>query len=569
LLYTLPERNRVFLYSDGELRVTLKGLFHTIDEFKQAVALFFSENEYRFDPERPLFIILHHVTEKTLAQLHHFLVHLDNTLEPGKITKSLLSEIEEISEFLFKKQEDKIYHHNIPVFEDGIRFSNPNRAGSTELINLVSRYDDCYTFPLDERKKLKKLLVQGEDVNQHVDGTTPMYHAVIGPDTDEVFFLLLCYGADPFVRNNLEMGWFGSAWDIILMRKLSKKADMVISMFTNPKKSPSAPKQLQSKVSFHNNRLSTIFCYQEDRPLVTTVISSIKHLKAEELSEVYTLFKKGFSTPLSIFKKDFSGEDKLIECIFSSNQLIGFILYQKIKENDCIVFASLYGYITPEQRKSGLILLLSTRLAFALQLLNREANIAIFFSALNYQSYRLIQDLPHFPKYDPGQDQQSKPLSIKNILKKIYGNYELYQEEMTCYIIDDVETDSEQKVSQKPNQSLLEIFFQQYILGYHPKQDTNALPKRGAPIFYFVTLENFLLLSKTLHTSLGLFFFQHLIDVASHMHPLVSDLCQNQEIEQGNKMVTMSKNDHLFWNRERVYEQQGIKTPMFHITSRL
>ena len=343
--------------------------------------------------------------------------------------------------------------------------------------------------------------------------------------------LLLWYKADPFKRAFVygfdDAHWYSfSPFEMALAFGINRKLDYIIDQCSQLDKRSAVRvkshenyKIVQSWIEFSNQSICSHFRFTNGK-VISTRLLAVNNLQQEERRAVYQLFEDNFQAPddfqqkklKDIFEKDFSGE-KHIDLIYSGKEIIGFNLLEFINaeqhENTLLVHCE-YAAIKPEYRGYGLMVLLSFRMAYIMQLLFPEKHVGIFFFSLHYNSYRMV-DFKHYPKY------QSKVMDsiVKNMLDAICdANYFYYHHLITNYIIDTLRVRASRENERDP--SLNEYMFLSEILGLN-KEQINQFHTRSAPIAFMVGDDNYLHMSRVSET-LGLDFDEHIAEYAKLLH---------------------------------------------------
>jgi hypothetical protein len=431
---------------------------------------------------------------------------------------------------------------------------------------LIYFYDDEKYYPEAHKSEqmmlayLQKLLAAGEDPNGYdTSGHTALHSAmelerVHKKKMDNVIKLLLIYQANPFIRNiHSLMGDYGSAYESALQREnrsyvnyflsleLSKKYARFIHVVANlPRLTrPVSPPQ-PFKIKSDGKQMYSVFPMAGNKTYAC-ITKNLNDLSRDEKTAIIAIHKQQFIDDNDTFSKDLSGDDKLIELIYAEHRLIGFNLFQKIKVPECVVISCLYSYLDSKNRHPGLMLLLCFRLAFALQLLMPDQIIGYHFTAINYNSYRLVQDWLHFPKYNP-MSKGSQAFPLQKIMKQIYqGSTEVHQEGSAIYVSDEVKTKA--ACSDALRGGIFKDFFYTILLGISAKaSNTN----RAAPVFFYVCDDIYLHLKSTLLLSLGIHFFQHVYETAKAMSYLFSDVIK--EPHPPNPIECFFNSKMLFWH---------------------
>ncbi len=496
-----------------------------------------------------------------------------NKNERVEIPWEIIVELTQVFNHLHNFQKDG--HHVIVSYEDLNPNINPDRKGSTALITAMNQLENRPT-----RKDIKKFLARGEDPNQNAgSGWTPAYNAVNSYD-DDVVKLLLNYKADPFRR--YEGFFFESA--IELARRMEKFSTLKLfnETFSTLKRHISSPYKVVSSPTIQlqeeKKQITTSFNFTNGLSIVTR-IKPIEILEQKEKNAIKKLFTKFFENPTQgkaqvekefdeEFTPDSNGNCKFIETIYALDSasgqetMIGFISSKLLMNVDadppCHVYVIDYCGIDPKYHHLGLGFILSFRNAFGLQPL-LDKLLTIHFSAIDYNSYKLVESMLHEPKYRSEQNDKSKLLN--SIMRRAYGNtkYVNDKDSTESYVVDTLRvadsqakskmrsshevqqqpmmgsgqefnqhskpTDSSCEVKQqpKPKMSLGFEFYHQDILGYGeiPKQSEDEI--RGGLVVIDVA-DQLLRKITYLADSLGFNFILHMHELATLLPKIVEPL---------------------------------------------
>ena len=407
----------------------------------------------------------------------------------------------------------------------------------------------------DVTKNFKKLLVKGHNPNgslDHKENVEPLISAIILRAIIEyrhlnssyymknfylVMELLLIYGANPFARykNNsstpIENAKYYDQYDVINL----------IDSFCNKPEKPIKTFITKTDVSYdpENKEIKTTLIFNAQNPTVHTAIKKLNNpLKQAEKIHFLALFKKLYEavqqrpTIDEIFEEDLKpAQNKYIETIFIMQNgkkiMIGFHLFEIIRQQDYMISCGTHILIDTPYRNLGIASFIAFRPGFSLQLSHPNQKIGIFVCSIHSNSYLMVKDFLHFPKYKARHIE----LLVKNILKKIYGEgLKFYSDEtMSCYIeeknpiqVKETKVDS-QSFSFNPHKR----FFDTLIL--------DNKKGKGVPIFFNVADKNAKTLSDSINKS-GLN-FNHEIDKFSRCFDLNT-----------HSRSLFPNNQLLFWN---------------------
>lgn len=452
------------------LRLTLSSSPFRHNELLCLSKIIFQPHEYEESSSKILSLIrIEFNNIESFNKIIMLFHRLNKNSSREEIPREIITEITNIADYLHGSH--KIYTHIIDDRDYTKVHINPDRSDSQEIINLMNQ---------NQRKSMltsiKVLLSKGEDPNQEdLTGRSALYLAVCHYDI-QVIQIMLVYGANPFKRDNYIK--FESAME---KAKLDNKVEIMalfITNFTKPQKTLSSPKITNLNIFENNNIIITKFEFNTQLT-IQTYLKPVALLKEQEKDQILDLFLKMFYDPegntdnvKKIFEEDFhcdeSNNKKLIEIIRELDKktghetIIGFNLFSiilNITSNPAqhVVICE-YSGLEKTHRRIGIGFILLFRVAFSLQPLV-DAPISVHFSAINYNSYRLVEDLLHSPKYQPEHEKRS--MLLNTILKDEYKDEIIYYyNSNTAFIFDSLSVNS--KLHSK---SIGLDFFEQEILG--------------------------------------------------------------------------------------------------------
>lgn len=520
------------------------------DEVVQYCKDVFFEKEYEVVSTK---IRIHFNLISTFNKLMTLFECLNKKSEREEIPREIVVELTKISDYLHHS--GKTYSHIIAEREESKAYINPDRVTSQALNELMNS-------PQDRKptlQQIKSLLKKGEDPNQqNTTGWSPIYCAVCADYDITVIKLLLVYHANPFRRDNGL--WFESA---IEKAKHDNRIDVMnvfVSYFSTPKKSIASPKLGNMQIFRKNNIVTTLFEFNNQLKLKTD-LKPIELLKSEEKQIILSLFKKLFVDPmgntnnndvLKIFEEDFgevsTTNKKLIEIIkvcdlkTGEETIVGFnlfsILFEIISNPKTHVVVCEYSGLEEAYRKIGIGFILLFRVAFGLQPLV-DAPILIHFSAINYNSYRLVEDLVHTPKYQPEHAQRT--LLINEILREEYQeNLMYYHNDATTFIFDSLSVKDEKT----QGKSIGLEFFEKEILGFASLPSHPTTFTRGGFVLVDVA-DEFLLKIHAISAVIGLNFLEHMQLLSEHLASLLNLNEQKPNVHKLLKNYPSTR--ALFW----------------------
>ncbi len=520
------------------------------EELASACRKFFLENEFdfstrKFDSERGVIDIaftIHSISAiNRLIELFKYLNELYNRID---FPADVVNEFQQIAAYLIADVHDQQFRHIIPKKIYVSNCPNPARAQSEKLFDLIA-YNLKNGFSL---RDLIYLLIQGEDTNQHGCskggfGTTPLYEAVSRHDSVPAVKLLLMYGADPFYRDNGE--FYISPVELAKSLRRYDLVDLFMSRYMRVEKSlPDTKPNLKVRntriAAIRYKSIATEFEFTNARSIHTKLMHT-QDLSGEQHSELISMFAKKFQAAdnrkiTEIFQEAVGKFNNIVELIYSENQLIGFNLFELIKQEEELYLHCIYSFVEQEYRGYRIMSLLAFRLAFALQMLNPEQAVGIIFSAIHYNSYRMIKDLLHFPKFQPDHVNGK----IFNLIIKIFKESSSFHHDLLmCYLDEDTMV---KEAASNHTADLGEEFFYQHLLNMQDAK-TSA---RGAPVLFYVGDDSFRKLQFAMAAS-GINFADHLGHLANAL-----GIYQGATPGAAPGIISFSQSSHLFWFNKKL-----------------
>lgn len=492
-------------------------------------------------------------TPQSLTFIQSLFVSLNEKIGQEEIAREILDELSQLSRLLHNQlfDADRSAKHIIAEYTFPRSHVNPARKNSRALVNLLA-YNTLQTLP---KKQFRYLLTQGEDVNGvGGDGDmTAMYYATLQYDLDVLAFMLF-YGGNPFMR--IEGGtFFESPYEVAGKFQEREKIELIQSTVTTIQRPLSMASQSKPRlavdaidVKFIDDSLITCIRLSNHK----TLLSCLKKpalLTASEKSSVHALFERFFETRNpgtdlhDILNNDLNGENNYIELIMDGQQLAGFNLFELISpksSNRHIFLHCVYSLIMPEYRGYGIMSLLAFRLAFAMQLLSPGLTLGVFFCAVHDNSYRMVKDLLHYPKYQP----HSMNILMDDILQEVFkGDASLYHDTITCFTEDDVRLKDCENANTKKD--IIEKIFYQYILGINSAPTGKT---RAAPVLFYVGDDSFHRLESMLRSTIRVNFSGHIQQLARALHAWMPGC-----MSSANVSAQLPRSDSLFWQQRREF----------------
>lgn len=447
-------------------------------------------------------------------------------------THDIRTELKQISNYTQACQ----YKHVVPAsIAYASSYVNPALQRSTALVDFIMESSG-------NSKQLQKLLLSGEDPNQRNDhGETALYRAAITQDSKSVH-LLLCYGGNPFDREN---GTFQSAFEVSFEWGDSKSLDLY--NYAKPEKlaAPCSKSLMKIKsialVLDGNIPLTRIDFTNET--YVFTTLKKPKQITSIEFKQLFQKFQKAFQLDEKSFGEDINSENNIIEMIYNEKrELIGFNIFELItpsKNKDYLIVHCLYTYIETEYRGNGLMDFLVYRLVAAIKHGVDNKKIGFLGGAITPNGYRLVHEFAHYPKYQPDHMHQL----LDDILRKVYksDDLKLFRNGITCFTEEKVSV----KVNRKEKLDIHERFFYEYLLGIdiNSTQENN----RAAPILFLIENKSFYRMNEGF-LKFGINFQEHTLELAKRLKHFFPNL----GVAASLLKLSLFDCEQLFWNDQCV-----------------
>lgn len=529
----------VLFYSNGDAKITLQASPFSYKKLLLACQNLFQKNEINewLGLDTICFMFNTSSLEKIIILFHDL---------PDEFPEILIQELTQLVNSLEFPHPKSFYTKKHLMSEKTVseQHINPLRKNSHGIIKLLNEYDINYSADGLE-KKLKKLLVKGEDPNQQNKlGDTPLYQAVMSIKFNPVTtLLLLCYGANPWKSRNTVLGLS----PIEIARKYEKKEVyqfMMNACYQIEKRTQSSNTTKLNNVQLRpkNNMIINHFELSNSL-LITTEFKKIQDLTAQDKTQLFDVYKHCYFSKDNIndaFIKAFSPEKgKVIDILRDKNHHIIGAVTSVIRKsgNDVYVFIS-DSFLHSDYQGCGIMPLIDYRLPFALQSLYREYNVSILYFAASYNAVRRVEKALFFPKYQPD--------GMKERVKDVYANvfkYSIDWHQANDGVFFNVAEENHVyvNVNRKPLTTLLEEFYYQHLKG----NGEGYIP-------VLIPAEEDLL--STLHDMLSprdINFYsqcQQFAEMLENSNILSQCL---PSVRQGNKSMVMNS-DHLFWARKNI-----------------
>ena len=501
-----------------------------------------------------------------LTRLMKLFDYFNQKMQPHPFPQELLDELKNI----YKTADQSVVVKHKHIMTDA-----SNNQEAQHQFSRRERKTLCEILGSKEQKISDELianLIEGDNPNESGYLFSPLTYAVLRQSSKRALEVMLVYNADPFRRplktfwreTNISKGMKQyavesfSPYELAFAYGQHEKGNLIIDEFSWLTRriipGDDSRKKLtvtQTKSECTDNSISPIFRFSAEQSIYTRMmrISCLNRTEmAKERNTVFQLFKNNFETVddvskhelTNIFASEFSGE-KYIDIIYDGNRIIGFNLFAIVnpKNHKYVTFVLCdYAALAPEYRGFGLMIFLSFRLAYIMQLIHPERLLGLYFSALHYNSYRLVLDFKHYPKY------QSAVMDsiIKDILDTIYPESYRYHHLLTHYIVESLRVKTSRADDRKL--PLNELFYSREILGLDDTQ-RRKVKNRAAPVAFIVGDDNTLFMQNVARHH-GIDFDAHIAEYAKLFQKLLYPDSGDVYIPVTKFSVFMRKSDALF-----------------------
>jgi hypothetical protein len=497
-------------------------------------------------------------------------------------------------------------------YELGLRYSF-----GTDYRNIVDKYKNDF-FNKKLYRRYYDYLIHGGDPNLlfyipqldiEIGATlcTPLFIAFL-TQNQELFDLLLFYHADPFVR----VGGRNLNWSLSLYELAKFKGEFHQQKFTEQVDSPAYTQFFLGEMDLNLTKILSGFrfdsrfianfrhsisaaiirhinlnrrnrvdiqrvdIFNDEQSIITnftiskdsrlfTKLQKLPNVNRNDLAKVKELYQQycfegGSVADLeAAFAADITGNNKILEIIYHNNEkcVVGFNIFEILSLKNKQEFLCLHcvsSYTDKTIRGIGLMPLLAFRLAFCLKRLNPEREVAVYFSALSYNSFSLAQNFAYcFPK---NQSDFTKKLAL-NIVKSVEPKAEVFHQGAVFYITLNIMVRSDAGIK---NFGLFSSVFNRVLLN---KQQSQCQTERcrAVPVQFFIGDESFEKLNRHA-ANIGINFLDHMqrLSVAT-ANTIFKDYSDKSKLSMAMKL---SKTSALFQGKR---EPSDVEIPATTLAS--
>lgn len=454
-------------------------------------------------------------------------------------------------------------HHIIPERQVS-RYShfNPYHRRS-------KRFRDVFNRKVVNIRLLKYLLISGEDPNECSENDMPPILYSMQNHDDRAFGLMLVYGADPFYRRDFGIdkgNKFGdvkfiNAVEYGIQHGLLSKVELIYRHLSYIDRTLTVTVGEHAAVTMSGNQTGVVTGFDFRFRTIYTELKRVDQLSQQERDALLRQFKRCFEVKNAdsdaainkVFNEDFTGPGKLVECIYMKNKtgrdasgtLIGLNLFELLlskRESKLLYVHCIYSLVDPVVRSQGFMALLAFRIAFSLQQILPEYRIGVYYASLTHDSWGMIKDILHFPKYQTSIVTQR----VHEVLHDTYGmNVNLTHDLMTCYIRESVSVKRE-FIKKFEDNLYIKLFYQEFLNLPDNKRDNEEM--RAVPVFFYVGDESQALLEKKAGL-MGVNFSQHTLTLARYLLAMLVDMLRITEENLQPAAVSRSLNALFYRNR--------------------
>lgn len=550
---------RIKRYSDGKVSLALEISPFFYNEFLSVIKNYLSEDEYRVKMYSGIIeFIIPSFSNQILKKINNLFAYFNKLKDAVEFTQELLTELQQIITICEEKSQDVGISGQHIISEMTFKdvHINPSVENAKSLVTYMK--DGSLSRSRYHFDELQKYLIKGHDPNQidSWDFATPLECAVLYYSLSEIE-LLLFYGANPFTQ--------GSQLSAIELAKQNNKMPIlnyILDAYTNPRKS------LSDKLSItgigldrRQKHIITRFKFNDESELYTD-LTRLNQLLTVEQEQLYYLFQYTFKHANQneklkhTFKEDFSQDDDTwIERIYNKkHELIGYNLYKLIALNKNatreahLIIEWVYAIMLPSYRGTHINLISAFRFAFSLQQLAPDDVVGIYFSAIDYNSYRLTESFLHDPK-----NQSDYTTELRNqIIHDVYDNkIQLIQDgTLLCYGEErhPLQINTEEKnIKSNGNKKMFNQYLRGYADGVPDKENS-----RFTPVITLVADDSFNRIQNLLSKN-HLNFSAHVVCLTKLLKPMLLELV-GQNL--GKQYKGLARSEYLFWQKKIIIEEQ-------------
>ncbi len=450
--------------------------------------------------------------QEGLKKIFYLFDYFNQKMDSRPFPKELYTELENIFHGYFQPQ----------LSEFRMNFSDTHRKPYHSL-------SDIYAFePLSEKHRCYLFEGDNPDQLQTCGSYNALTYAVLRQSSVRAVELLLWYQSNPFlrtvtVRPNQVGGVLFSPLEYAIAFNQTEKANIIVHEFSKITHSIQNEKKenIESYHRYYQKGVESIF-YNNHSLSIKTRLMDVNSLTKTEKMEVFDIFKENFSSIHSEnikneFDEEFVGS-KLIDLIVNhQNKIVGFNLFDMVspKKHPTHLFVHCaYAAIEKSYRGLGLMNFLSFRLPYVIQTFFPNQCVGFFYSALHYNSYRLVSQFKHWPKY---QDDQMNTLML-DLIDTIMPEAIFVKENLKTYLIDSM------LVNQKPVKTN-EIMLNEKMYKYELRADDEVKEEsesRSVPVAFLINEENTEFMKQLSHKK-GFSFFKHISSYQNNMFQFMKD----------------------------------------------
>lgn len=369
-------------------------------------------------------------------------------------------------------------------------------------------------------RKFDQLLVMAERVNAFDStGYTPLHYALFL--TVEEVEKLLQYGANPVFLAPHQGTHYITAYELALQQaEQGRGIEMFQLLQSSMLHVERALKKPAARLIFEDIRIEPIYhgvkttFVSSQHGVIFTELKPYKYLASRAKEQLLALFNENFAGEKE-FKEDLNSDNIYAELFYAyspvGNQPIGFNVFRIFEIDKQIVLNCAYSALIKKYRGFSLMPLLIFRLTFVLDHLFPDRKVSAYFNAIHYNSYRLIENLLHWPKY------QSP--AVEELLKKIFTEIDenpRYEHDiMKCFVADNVKVKDDYYTKEKTH--LGQKHFYERILAFANGEP--AYP-RAAPVIFYAGVDSFDKFSRLL-ADIGVDLESHVRSFSQHFASLV------------------------------------------------
>lgn len=496
------------------------------------------------------------IASKILELFKHVNQQCEHTVFSNELTQEILA----LTNFVYYKERlhDNQHRHVISDKLSMHSHTHPDRKNSKELIRILSTFSK---LSVNDENEVRCLLAQGESPDQVESGGMPAVSlAILRHKSTALTSALMFYGARIFDRSP-DSVFLESPFELALQQYTQRQTPAYLDILNimgatlttlerQITKSKSGTKVVNSKITSDANSIITTFSMSDGKTL-DTILKHNSQLTRDNKQAILNSIEDVFDKSNV---ESFLSDNYLVESIHDDLKVVGFNIFEILtpdnaKDTD-IVLHVVYSFIQAPYRGYGIMALLEFRLAYAMQVLSNQHDVAVFYTAIDPSGYKQAKDHLAMPRHQP-PDMDDK---MHKILSRVYhGSYQYHHNGSMCYVLDDASAKAGGFTGSKTDFTHQYVF--ENMLGSKTK-DKNG-KTRGVPVLFYIGDENYIKQSQ-MAEQIGVNFTDHILKLSSAIRRILQPY-MGSTFHQGapNLGRVYKRADLLFWKCPRTLTETG------------